>query len=1057
MYSVKDSKKELKNIKARIFLNHNLDDNEIFSVAINAKNCSHQKSFDEALKLLSKPLSKQSNILLLELFRISLNKSDSQLAHKLLKILLRKTNQSFVIYTVLNSQNFNLRAKLIESIKQNKKLKVNNKIYLLFMLWKMKRIPRKLLYKEVKTDLDKLLVKYQLDINNKIDFDDWDWEYEQELIRKKFLLRVMRATIFLAKIGYSGKAIKFFKKAFGLFKSSNPHNYQDYFKNNNWGWGDFNKERRFTDGICNFNDITRHLDTDFEAFFKTPFNQNELEIARLKTTNALNFATEFAKHSNNINILKIMFQIHLSQPFIHKNIFGYISLIERVNKNDFDQDWAEKINNYFFNTHQHYSSKIAFLGLSKEIRHKNNINENKIKDHFTNKVLRGRLRGLFYYSSYQKKIEYWGGCTNSIAFKFVYEKADKKIKDWLEDLFIAKKLTDREGEFCDRNLDTQKVIYFKKMFSKEVGDDFYMNVKEKISRLSHQGILSNTNLLSDISINSACLLLKNARNSKDFREAISFLRQIKLYSGKKFYYRNTLRKDFVLEQGKKDYLSSKKFRAEMSKFFQAFLELKLKDQRKFFPNSVWSLISFILPYCDRKTFAKYLRQDPYGLFRSLRSQTVLESVRIKKGLERMRSLSDKDFDKDYRKYVSNIIKKDYFGGDEISKIIYFLEEAKRRYSIADFENKLVDDLNQIPCKARKLAVIHRILGGDTILNSGKKPNQAVTSSLDDLKNKFIENIKEMSSGELEKTFDNEAIRNLFRYCDALNGFLLEKIPYKVIHRLIDNYKIFQNHAYPQTLHDGLERSVVKNAIRHACIDLSITNTFHFNNSWFANSIFSKFGSDSMLDNFRYWDKECLQIIEESVAPIYQNMANVSLNGLKSLNFKNKKQAESFAKCIERVISIERDLETVKYFRKRHIKIYDAIEAAAGKLLKKDKIGKLTGNAFLKLIDYLFRFEQDAAKAYLSKSKFKQFKKILKNCALHIIKINQIDVSSNKNLYLHDSELKLEIMKNYLQSMDTFDPKYQITLNNLPLSRDIVQYSRKYNAPYWACSLKNLFL
>ena len=107
---------EIRNIKARIFLNKNLDDNEIFSVAINAKNRSDQKSFDEALKLLSKPLSKQSNILLLELFRISINNNDSQLAHKLLKILLRKTNQSFVIHTVLNSKNFSLRAKLIEYI-----------------------------------------------------------------------------------------------------------------------------------------------------------------------------------------------------------------------------------------------------------------------------------------------------------------------------------------------------------------------------------------------------------------------------------------------------------------------------------------------------------------------------------------------------------------------------------------------------------------------------------------------------------------------------------------------------------------------------------------------------------------------------------------------------------------------------------------------------------------------------------------------------------------------------------------------------------------------------
>ena len=114
---------QIKNIKARIFLNQDIDENEIFSIAINAKNSSDQASFEEASKLLTRPLSKQSNILLLELFRISLSKDDSQLAQKLIKILLRKTNQSFVIHTVLNSQNFNLRAKLIDSIKQNKKLK----------------------------------------------------------------------------------------------------------------------------------------------------------------------------------------------------------------------------------------------------------------------------------------------------------------------------------------------------------------------------------------------------------------------------------------------------------------------------------------------------------------------------------------------------------------------------------------------------------------------------------------------------------------------------------------------------------------------------------------------------------------------------------------------------------------------------------------------------------------------------------------------------------------------------------------------------------------------
>ena len=66
------------------------------------------------------------------------------------------------------------------------------------------------------------------------------------------------------------------------------------------------------------------------------------------------------------------------------------------------------------------------------------------------------------------------------------------------------------------------------------------------------------------------------------------------------------------------------------------------------------------------------------------------------------------------KYVSKIIKTDYYHEDQITKIIYFLEEAKRRYSAADFENKLADDLNQIPCKFRKLGNIHQILRGDTM-------------------------------------------------------------------------------------------------------------------------------------------------------------------------------------------------------------------------------------------------------------------------------------------------------------------------------------------------------
>ena len=70
--------------------------------------------------------------------------------------------------------------------------------------------------------------------------------------------------------------------------------------------------------------------------------------------------------------------------------------------------------------------------------------------------------------------------------------------------------------------------------------------------------------------------------------------------------------------------------------------------------------------------------------------------------------------------------------------------------------------------------------------------------------------------------------------------------------------------------------------------------------------------------------------------------------------------------------------------------------------------------------------------------------------MHIIKICKISI---KKIYLHDEELNSEIMKNYLQSMETFDAEYERNLERIPLSKEIVQYSRKYNAPYWANSLK----
>ena len=200
------SSEGIKKIKARIFLNQDVHDNEIFSIAIDAKDNSNQGSFDQAIKLLKKPLSKQSNILLLELFRIATKKNDEELSLRLLKILLAKTNQSFVIYSAIKSKNIKLRSRLIEAIKDYKKLKPNNKIYLFYMLWKMKKASRKTLYKLIKTQLDELVDDYKFRFSSslgseKATFDESTGRYEFILRHENFLLEVMRGTILLAKIG----------------------------------------------------------------------------------------------------------------------------------------------------------------------------------------------------------------------------------------------------------------------------------------------------------------------------------------------------------------------------------------------------------------------------------------------------------------------------------------------------------------------------------------------------------------------------------------------------------------------------------------------------------------------------------------------------------------------------------------------------------------------------------------------------------------------------------------------------------------------------------------
>ena len=1039
--------KDVKSIKARIFLNQDIDDNEIFSIAINAKNRSEQRSFDEAMKLLSKPLSKQSNILLLELFRISINKNDSKLALRLANILVRKTNQSFVIRTVLDSQNYTLRRKLIESIEQNKKLKASNKIYLFSMLWQMKKIPKKLLLEKVKLYLDKLLFEYQFDIGKEAEPDNWYLSHQNELANKRFLLNLMNLTIFLAKIGYAKKAISYFKRGFGLLKTSEPTRYQYLFKCTLQGWGFFNKERRFTDGICDFDGITQYLDTDFKTFFNTPFNQSELEISRLKTTNALIFANEFAKFSNDTNILEIIFPIHVSNGFFHGDTFGYISLIERVNKNDFDKNWADKINKYFFDK-QHYSSKIAFLGLSEEIRQKNNIDDNKIKDLFTNKVFAGRLDGLFYYCRYSKKVIYCGGCKNTIAFKFVYEKADKNIKDWLEDLFVAKKLT-FNGKFSASNLNRTKIEDFKKMFDEETARNFEKHIQMKLSKLSQKGIIRRFSA-SDISENLACHLMKESRDSENYKKGIDFLRKIYLYPSFKFANPRELRADLVKEKRGIDYMRSKAFRKELNKFIQAFLELKQEQQKHLWPDNYGrNLSSIVYPYCSKATCRKYSKQNPYSVFRSFKPQSVSEIVRIKKEKARMSQLSDEAFLKDYTDYVSVKLKECPHSADTTVRTLNFLEEAEQRFSLSEVRNLLRKDLNQLPCPDTQWNSLASLDRGGQWWHSYSTTVTVSDLLLNEIMN-IIKKIKEMSKSEIKKHFSNRKIMEL-AHKDFLAVAFFNKFPSMVIYDLTEG-GIFKKHSYQKKCYfdmSELDMSELKKALQNICDDLESTNDFHSKKTEFASNIFEYFFNEDPWSNLKDWSRAYSKIVSSSFLPIYENMASYLIEMLKEISLKDDNQAESFINCFKAIFSIKSQRKGIKDSKNNLNKIYSQLEETARKILKKDKIDGVTGTAFIKIIDLFLGYDGPRVKRFMKQKQYQKLKLLLRKCAIHLIQITKITF---KEISLNDNKLYEEAAKNYLRSIKEFDTKYLGSLNRVVPSKDFLEYTRKYKVPYWANSL-----
>ena len=506
---------DLKRIKANIFLGSQISDNEIFSLAINAANVDDYETSNQAKFLLSSPLREQAVPLLLEYFRILINKDhehDKALAPKLLRLLLSKANKSFVIKTVIDSSNKPLKEFLLDKIGQYKRFTDREKLFLVLELWKAKLITR--------TEADRRLHVFLSNLSTD------DNGFKKELTRHCVMMQMLVTLIYL-RMNLKSKAYKNLKiiAESDRYIETNREKTYDYYRREEHITTStreiFDRKLRYRNQLmpkylyCD--NLLDSLETDYQDYFWKPYNQSSIICNGINTTDLIIFANEVVqkeKSAKCINIIwslfkKINLQIHkeflsISEVdqynywhpeelkknyYNHKKLISYIPFIKKINEVLNNKKITSEINNFFLQKRNGYHDAV-FLVLPKSIYEKSGKSYCNLKEKFINAFLRYRLDSGYHKSSYKNnKWEYYGSSSKlTNIFKHLYINASDEIKSWLEDLAIIKILINTSDQY-DNNLvfsykadleDYEGLSLALNYHQKNLGDTFIENMHKKL-------------------------------------------------------------------------------------------------------------------------------------------------------------------------------------------------------------------------------------------------------------------------------------------------------------------------------------------------------------------------------------------------------------------------------------------------------------------------------------------------------------------------------------------------------------------------------------------------
>lgn len=547
---------ELKRIKANIFLGSHEEDNHIFSLAINAANVDDYETGNQAKFLLSRPLREQAVPLLLEYFRILINKDhehDKTLAPKLLRFLLSKANKSFVIKTVIDSNNKSLRDFLLDKIQQYKRFTDRENLFLIFELWKAKLITR--------TEADRRLHVFLSNLSSD------DNGFEKALTRQSVMMQMLVTLIYL-QMNLKSKAYKILK----IISASDR--YLEIVTETNYCIYDgkhtitckreiFDRKLRYSNSVLpkylNSPDyLSSHsiLETNYLEYFSKPYNPSSIMFSGINTTDLIIFANEVLKQEKNtkfINIIWSLFKkINAEIPkeyassgivyyeyselakkdyYNHKKLISYIPFISNVNKVLNSKKITSEINNFFLQKRNGYHDAL-FLLLPKNIYEESGRVYSHLKEKFINAFLRYRLDTGYYNGHYTDNKWVHSGSPSKLTniFKHIYINATDNIRSWLEDLALIKIVINTSDQYHN-NLafsyqadfrDYEGLSAALNYHQKNLGDTFLQSMRQKLldvgkDQKNNYGLKKNIKyILEDQSVSKLTSILGNAVKSDTF-------------------------------------------------------------------------------------------------------------------------------------------------------------------------------------------------------------------------------------------------------------------------------------------------------------------------------------------------------------------------------------------------------------------------------------------------------------------------------------------------------------------------------------------------------------